>query len=80
MFAASDLMILNKVDLAPYVDFDMDKAEEYARRVNPTIEIIRLSARTGEGFDAWVEWILATRIAARARADDRPDIMAARHA
>ncbi len=80
MFAASDLMILNKVDLAPYVDFDMDKAEEYARRVNPTIEIIRLSATTGEGFDAWVEWILATRIAARARADGRSDIAQARHA
>ena len=80
MFAASDLMILNKVDLAPYVDFDMDKAEEYARRVNPTIEIIRLSAKTGEGFDAWVEWILATRIAARARANDRSDITMTRHA
>jgi hydrogenase nickel incorporation protein HypB len=80
MFAASDLMILNKVDLAPYVDFDMDKAEEYARRVNPAIEIIRLSATTGEGFEAWIEWILAARIAARARNDDRSHITMAHHA
>jgi hydrogenase nickel incorporation protein HypB len=80
MFAASDLMILNKVDLAPYVDFDMDKAEEYARRVNPSIEIIRLSARTGEGLGDWVEWIMNARSAVLTRAGEDPKIEATHHA
>lgn len=57
MFAAADLMLLNKTDLLPYLSFDADKAVEYARRVNPAIEVIRVSATTGEGFDAWLGWI-----------------------
>ncbi len=55
MFAAADLMLLNKTDLLPYVDFDPDRALELARRVNPDIAEIRLSARTGEGMAAWLD-------------------------
>ena len=47
-------MILNKIDLLPYVPFNADKCEEYARRVNPDIRILRVSALTGEGLDAWL--------------------------
>ena len=54
MFRASDIMILNKIDLLPYVPFNADKCEEYARRVNPDIQILRVSALTGEGLDAWL--------------------------
>ena len=61
MFAASGLMVLNKVDLLPYVDFDVDACVEYARRVNPDIEVLRLSAKTGEGMDAWIAWIAAAQ-------------------
>ncbi len=57
MFKASRLMILNKSDLLPYVPFDVDKCIEYARRVNPEIEVMQLSALTGEGLDKWYAWI-----------------------
>lgn len=67
MFAAADLMLLNKTDLLPYLSFDADKAVEYARRVNPAIEVIRVSATTGEGFDAWLAWIRRGMAAARRR-------------
>jgi len=61
MFHASDLMILNKTDLLPYLDFDVEKCIEYARRVNPGIRILQLSARSGEGMESWYQWIRATR-------------------
>ena len=57
MFAAADLMLISKVDLLPYVDFDPERAIEFARRVNPGIRELRLSARTGEGMQAWGAWI-----------------------
>ncbi|TSE31027.1 Hydrogenase isoenzymes nickel incorporation protein HypB [Tepidimonas thermarum] len=57
MFAAAQLMILNKTDLLPHVKFDVARCIELARRVNPTIEIIQLSATTGEGMDAWLHWL-----------------------
>ena len=57
MFTASRLAILNKVDLAPYCDVDLDLYERNLRRVNPGIEVIRLSARTGEGMDDWLNWL-----------------------
>lgn len=59
MFRAADLMLLNKCDLLPYLTFDVEKAEEYARRVNPDIRIIRLSAVSGEGMEAWLSWLAA---------------------
>ena len=57
MFAASQLMILNKTDLLPHVKFDVARCIELARRVNPAIEVIQLSATTGEGLDAWLHWL-----------------------
>lgn len=63
MFHAADVMLLNKVDLLPYVDFDVEKCKEMARRVSPGITIFEISSRTGQGMDAWYGW-LAERIAA----------------
>ena len=57
MFAAADLMILAKTDLLPHLDFDVAACIEAARRVNPGIEVIELSARTGEGMGEWIAWI-----------------------
>jgi hydrogenase nickel incorporation protein HypB len=57
MFRAAQIMILNKMDLAPHVDFDPDRAVANALRINPSISTIRLSARTGEGLDRWYEWL-----------------------
>ena len=51
MFHAADLMLLNKIDLLPYVQFDVDKCIEYARRVNPGIKVLKVSATSGEGMD-----------------------------
>jgi hydrogenase nickel incorporation protein HypB len=61
MFKAARLMLLNKCDLLPYLDFDVALAEENARRVNPSIEIIRVSATTGEGLADWLAWIARER-------------------
>ncbi|MGB0663209.1 MAG: hydrogenase nickel incorporation protein HypB [Pontibacterium sp.] len=57
MFHASDLMILNKVDLLPYLDFDVEKCIAYAKQVNPNIQVLQLSSRSGEGMDAWIQWL-----------------------
>ncbi|MEW6152052.1 MAG: hydrogenase nickel incorporation protein HypB [Bradyrhizobium sp.] len=57
MFAAASLMLINKIDLAPVLDFDLAKTVEYARRVNPGIEVMTVSARTGEGFATFYAWI-----------------------
>ncbi len=59
MFHAARLMILNKSDLLPYVPFDVEKCVEYARRVNPEIEVLTLSVLTGEGLQGWYDWIAA---------------------
>jgi hydrogenase nickel incorporation protein HypB len=61
MFAVADLVLVNKIDLAPYVDFDLDRCVAYARSVNPGVSALALSATTGEGLDAWYEWIGAQR-------------------
>ena len=58
MFAAAKLMVLNKVDLLPYLNFDVPKCIEYARRVNPGIEVLLVSATKGDGMDAWLDWLL----------------------
>lgn len=63
MFAAATLMILNKTDLLPYLRFDVGQCIDYARRVNPQIEVIQLSATSGEGMDAWLDWIVAAHAA-----------------
>ncbi|HJL15580.1 MAG TPA: hydrogenase nickel incorporation protein HypB [Sandaracinaceae bacterium LLY-WYZ-13_1] len=73
MFRASRLMLLNKIDLLPHVDFDVERCVELARTVNPEIEVLELSARTGEGLDAWLDWIRARLPDAERRpGDSRP--------
>ncbi len=57
MFHSSDLCIINKIDLLPYVPFDVEQCKEYARRVNHHLEFIELSAYTGEGMNQWYEWL-----------------------
>ncbi|WP_020176858.1 hydrogenase nickel incorporation protein HypB [Methyloferula stellata] len=64
MFRAAELMIISKIDLAPHVDFDLDRCEAMAREVNPDIRSIRLSARTGEGLGDWYEWLRQARVRA----------------
>ena len=63
MFAAASLMLLNKVDLLPYLNFDVAQCIAYAREVNPEIEILLVSATKGDGMDAWLEWLEAQRCA-----------------
>ncbi len=57
MFAAANLVIVNKADLLPYVDFDVDLCTKYARSVNPDLQVITLSATTGQGIAQWYDWI-----------------------
>ena len=66
MFRVADLVLINKVDLLPYLDFDIDLCEANARRVNPSVEVMRVSARSGEGFDDWLAWIERHAAAQRA--------------
>ena len=66
MFAAASLMLINKTDLLPYVDFNMEKAIDFALRVNPALTVIPVSATTGDGCDAWLDWITARLNDARA--------------
>ena len=67
MFAAADLLLLNKTDLLPHLDFDVAQCLEYARRINPDLGVLQLSARTGEGLTAWLDWLRAERRAALRR-------------
>ncbi len=57
MFRAAEVMILNKIDLLPYVNFNVDNCINYARTVNPDIKIFQLSATTGDGMDDWYGWL-----------------------
>jgi hydrogenase nickel incorporation protein HypB len=57
MFAAADLMVLSKVDLLPHVDFDVAACIDHARAVNPAIDVMQVSAKTGAGMDDWLDWI-----------------------
>ena len=59
MFAAASLMLVSKTDLLPHLDFDVELLIENARRVNPGINVIRVSATSGEGMDRWLGWIAA---------------------
>ncbi len=59
MFAASQVMIVNKLDLLPYVDYDVAKVKRQALAINPHLRIFELSCRTGEGLDTWCEWLMA---------------------
>ncbi len=57
MFHAADLLLLNKIDLLPYLQFDIEQCINYARQVNPSIGVLQLSATTGEGMDQWYRWL-----------------------
>lgn len=65
IFFKSELMVLTKIDLLPYVPFKAELAKENARRVHPQMEILELSSTTGEGLDAWVSWLAARQKAKR---------------
>ena len=57
LFAESAVMLLNKVDLLPYVDFDLDRATHFAKALNKDIDVYPLSCKTGEGLDGWYGWL-----------------------
>lgn len=57
MFAAADLVLINKIDLLPYVDFDTEMCEKFARSINPGLSFLSISATTGAGIDAWYAWV-----------------------
>lgn len=57
MFSVSDICIINKIDLLPYVDFDVQKCKEYARAVNHHLQFFEVSAKTGEGLAHWYDWL-----------------------
>ena len=59
MFRASRLMLLNKIDLLPHLRFDIERCIAYARQVNPSIDVLQVSAQTGEGMSAWYAWLEA---------------------
>lgn len=63
MFAAASIMLLNKIDLLPYLKFDVEKCLACAREVNPSIEIFLVSATSGEGMDRWLDWLETQRCA-----------------
>lgn len=64
LFAAAQLLLINKIDLLAHVSFDLARCQEFARRVNPDIQILTLSATTGEGMAAWLDWLLPDPAAA----------------
>lgn len=57
LFHAARALVFNKVDLLPYVDFDVPRAAAHARRLNPALEIFEVSCRSGEGLEAWYTWL-----------------------
>lgn len=63
MFAAASLMLLNKIDLLPYLNFDVESCIAAARAVNPHIEVILISTTSGEGMDSWLDWLEAQQCA-----------------
>jgi hydrogenase nickel incorporation protein HypB len=58
MFRSSNLCIINKTDLLPYLDFEVAKAKEYAIQINPDLQFIELSVKNGEGMDQWYDWLI----------------------
>jgi hydrogenase nickel incorporation protein HypB len=80
MFSAARLMLLNKCDLLPHLDFDVARVIENARRVNPAIEVQQLSARSGAGLQPWLAWLarelaLLAAQAGRRAERDVPDVL-----
>ena len=75
MFHAADLMILNKVDLLPYLNFDVAKCVDFARRVNPKLEVMQVSATSGQGMDGWLDWLLAGLAQAKGAREANVDLL-----
>ena len=75
MFHVADLMLLNKIDLLPHLTFDVDKCVEYARRINPRIEVLALSAVSGQGLQAWLAWLTAGLDRARVARQENVDLL-----
>ena len=75
MFHAADLMLLNKIDLLPHVEFDVARCEDYARRVNPGLQVLHVSATRGEGMDAWLDWLTQGLQAARAKRENNVELL-----
>ncbi len=59
LFRTADIVLLNKIDLLPYVDFDCAQFEKYVQEINPEVPILHLSCKTGEGLDNWLKWVWA---------------------
>ena len=57
IFTVCDVLLINKIDVLPYFDFDLEKVREYAHMRNPRLKIFPVSARTGEGMDVWTDWL-----------------------
>ena len=57
MFSICDVLLINKIDVLPYFDFDIEKCKEYVHRLNPNMKIIPISSRTGEGIGEWADWL-----------------------
>jgi len=73
IFFKAELLVLNKIDLLPYVSFDLAQARAYALQVHPGIAIIELSCKTGAGVDNWMNWLAQRREATQARNSLVPD-------
>ncbi|MGI8433433.1 MAG: hydrogenase nickel incorporation protein HypB [Nocardioidaceae bacterium] len=78
MFAAADLVVVNKTDLLPYVDFDLARLERDAHRLNAGVEVMALSVRDGHNLTSWYEWLRASLTASSTDPDDAAEILAAR--
>ena len=57
MFSICDVLLINKIDVLPYFDFDLEECRKYVKKLNPNMKVIPISARTGEGIDEWADWL-----------------------
>jgi len=57
MFLSSDICVINKIDLLPYLNFDLEKLKSYAIQVNPKLKFFEVSATSGEGMETWYQWL-----------------------
>src|SRR5262249_4494413 len=67
IFRAAKIMIINKIDLLPFVEFDVERADGYAREINPDITTLQLSALTSDGLSTWYGWLRQEMISARSK-------------
>ena len=77
IFFKSELLVINKVDLLPFVPFDLEAAVENARRVHPGMEVVKVSSLKGNNIEEWLRWIALRRAGARGRAENRGERAAA---